>query len=81
MASEKKQEKKDGLIEIILPVAPLSDGHLPRHIEVGRLTRAQSIALRRLRQGMDETGVRLENKRRIASVADVVRYILEQIPS
>ncbi len=52
--------------------------HVSRHVEA-QLDTAQADALKRAFVGLDEAGARLANGRRIASNADVVRYMLEQI--
>ncbi len=53
--------------------------HLSRHVEIGRLTHDQKLALRRLQRGLDQSGARLANGKRIGSNADAVRWLLEQV--
>ncbi len=49
-----------------------------KHCEA-RLDRPQADTLRRVFNGLDATGARLRNGKRIASNADVVRWILERV--
>lgn len=82
MAAEPKKQQKPNAVptlELTLPLAGVAEvGYTRRHVEV-QLNGPQSVAMRRLLDGMDATGCRLENGRRVASAADVVRWILEQV--
>lgn len=65
---------------ITVPLAEiLDDTYLSNHVQV-QLTYLQSKALKRAWIGLDECGERLRNGRRVASNADVIRWLLEQVP-
>ncbi|HEY4759562.1 MAG TPA: hypothetical protein VIH42_03180 [Thermoguttaceae bacterium] len=70
------------VIEIILPVSPvnLEGCYISNHTEV-RMNSDQGLTLRRLLLGLDAQGEKLRNGRRIASAADALRWMLEQISS
>ncbi len=74
-----KKTEQETTVLIEAPVgAILETDYKPRHIEVV-LYGEQQTAMKRLFKGMDEAGCRLKNGRRVASNADVFRYLLEQI--
>lgn len=52
--------------------------YIPTHVET-RLDLDQGRTLRRLYDTLDQGGLRLKNGRRIASNADVIRWLLEAI--
>lgn len=65
------------------PLAELSgDGNFANpdrgHVQA-LLDRRQALTLNRLFKGLDDTGARLANSKRLASRADVVRWLLEQL--
>ena len=64
---------------IRLPWAPpVPEGtKLPRHVEV-KLEPKEGAALGAVLKGLDETGARLKNGRRVYTTADAMRWILEQ---
>lgn len=66
-------------VSFALPVsqAPVT-GYCSRHIDI-RLSGPQAEALRRLQDGLDGTGKRLANGKRVVNNADAIRYVLEQL--
>lgn len=75
----KKAEQQESTVLIEAPIGALVEGdYKPRHVSI-ILFGEQQIAMKRLFRGMDETGARLKNGRRVSSNADVVRYLLEQV--
>ena len=78
---EEPAEIPTALIEC--PLAELSgDGYFANpdsgHV-AARLDRRQALALNRLYRGLDQTGARMANEKRIFSRADAVRWLLEQL--
>ena len=66
-------------ITIELPTAPAREhAYVPSHVE-SRLNGDQGMALRRLFDGLDAAGCRLKNERRIGSMAEAARYVLERV--
>jgi hypothetical protein len=61
---------------------PMSDaelgGHFTRLVQV-RLTRAQGIALKRLRLGLENAGAQLEDGSEVADNSKAIRWLLEQV--
>ena len=51
-----------------------------RHVDV-RFSRPEALAVRRLREGLQLNGATLENGKSIYSNADVLRWILQQVPA
>lgn len=65
--------------EITLPLREMPDGgYAQRHIDV-QLKHHQAIALRQLIRGLDATGARLANDRRVITGADAIRWLLEAV--
>ena len=65
-----------------IPVAPApvrEDAHRPLHVQVRLKTKAQRTAMRRLYEGLDQTGARMANGRRVHSLADAMRWVLERL--
>jgi hypothetical protein len=66
---------------ITLPMAEAElSGHFTRLVQV-RLTRAQGIALKRLRLGLENAGATLDNGSEVADNSKVIRWLLEQVAS
>jgi hypothetical protein len=66
------------VVQFELPVAePAADAYLPRHVEIGFLSPKQRKNMKRLVEGFDRTGKRLENDKRVVSCADAIRAVLE----
>lgn len=90
MAKTKKAAAMDDVLDEvdldalnpIVKLPPLvdvrEDGYVSPHVEA-RLDPDQAQTLRRLFDTLDEGGQRLKNGRRIASNADVVRWLLEAV--
>ena len=78
MTMAKKIEMETTVL-IEAPVGALVEGdYRPRHVSIILFGEQQS-AMKRLFRGMDETGSRLKNGRRVSSNADAIRYLLEQV--
>lgn len=78
---EKPAEIATVLVEC--PLAELSgDGYFANpdqgHVQA-QLDRHQALTLNRLLKGLDDTGARLANTKRVGSRADAVRWLLEQL--
>jgi len=66
-------------ITVTIPTADYGpNDNVARHVDI-QLDTHQAKALKRAFVGLDHSGARLANGRRIASNADVVRYVLEQL--
>jgi hypothetical protein len=64
---------------ITLPIGTIAPGvFVSRHVDV-QLKGAQARAMRRLFEGLLDQGAKLANGRRVASPADAIRYVLEQL--
>ena len=65
---------------ITVPLSPsaLEGCYISNHVDV-RMTIAQATVLRRLHLALDTSEARLANDRHIASTADAVRWLLEEI--
>jgi len=81
----KKQTKTDPsrngerIKTLNLPLAPLrEDVYLTEHLDF-RLSIPNRRTLRRLFDGLDEAGARLPNGRRVVSVSDAVRFVLDRL--
>ena len=70
----------DGHVMAVLtaPLAPVSDAYRQRHVDV-HLTADQALALRRLFDGLRNTGIMLANGYFINRPTDAVRWLLEQL--
>lgn len=63
---------------IEVPLGTIPEGvYITRHVEV-QLDHSQACTLRRLVEGLDASGARLANGKRVTAAADVVRWLLEQ---
>ena len=66
-------------ISIAVPSAEYGPAdNVSRHIDL-QLDTVQARALKRAFVGLDESGSRLASGRRVASNADVIRFLLEQL--
>lgn len=74
-----KPELDPRIIEVPLGEIPPAV-YITRHVEVN-LDHLQSCTLRRVFEGLDSSGARLVNGKRVASSSDVVRWLLEQVAS
>jgi hypothetical protein len=53
--------------------------HLTAHVELQLLSLPQRVALRRLQIGLDQSGARLADGRRVVKNVDALRWVLEQV--
>ncbi len=60
-------------------IEPPSHLNMPRHIDVNGLTAAQARAWRQLFLGLEKSGSRLSNGRRVTTSPDAIRWLLEQL--
>lgn len=74
-----RPSREQSIIEVPLGEIPPAV-YITRHIEVN-LDHVQSCTLRRVFEGLDASGARLVNGKRVASASDVVRWLLEQVAS
>jgi len=67
-------------VTIAVPFSSASLDHcyISTHVDA-QLSHQQGLALRRLHLGLDAAGAKLANDRRVASAADAVRWLLEQV--
>jgi hypothetical protein len=66
-------------VTIEVPMGEVSlDSYLSRHVEV-QLDQDQRHSLRRLLNGLRESGERLSSGRAVASNSDAVKWLLEQL--
>lgn len=66
-------------VDLVVPFAQFREEvRLFDHVEV-RFTPEQKRAMRRLFDGLDESGARMANGKRVASAADCVRWILDRL--
>lgn len=70
---------KTSTVKLSAPMAETLDPSecLPRHVAL-TLDAKQGHGFKRLFKGLDETNARLAGGRRVASKADVLRWLLEQ---
>lgn len=67
-------------VSIEVPLAEeAGNGYVTRHVEVNRLTLQQKTAQRRLLRGLVAAGERLDNGALVATNADALRWLLEQL--
>ena len=65
-------------VTVDFPVAePPPNVYITRHLEVGRLSPAQAMALRLIREAAVAQNIQLRNGKAVGSVTDTVRYMLE----
>jgi hypothetical protein len=70
-------------VTLTLPLGELlhagfqADPRSAQHVDCQCQTMGQRRALMRLRAGLEATGARLDNGRRVLSNADAIRYVLE----
>ncbi|HEY1600460.1 MAG TPA: hypothetical protein VGG64_12710 [Pirellulales bacterium] len=79
--ADEPEEKKPALpsATIDIPIGTMrEDAYRLRHVDV-QFTDRQSRAMRRLFDSLDATGERLENKKRVCSGADALRWLLERV--
>lgn len=79
-AGESSEDDERTLVQasVSFPVVIDHEARSPRHLDV-QLTTAQGRGLRRLRDGLDHSGARLESGRRVQSYPETIRWLLEQI--
>lgn len=66
-------------VPLAVPLAPLDETVcIIGHVEA-QLSRTQRRTLRRIFDGLDQSGSRLANGRRVGSAADAVRWMIEQV--
>lgn len=74
------EQLKSGYLSVAIHVGacPFRPGHVQLHVDA-QFTRTQAEALKRLRRWLDETGQRTANGHKVQSLADVVRWLAEQL--
>ncbi len=65
------------LIEV--PLGPLDQGYLSRHVEARFTSEIQRQAMRRLTNGLQQAGEKLADGKPVTSHADAVKWLLEQV--
>lgn len=65
-------------LSLSMPVVIDHEARSPRHLDF-QLTTAQGRGLRRIRDGLDHSGARLENGRRVQSYVEAIRWLLEKV--
>jgi hypothetical protein len=66
-------------VTIEVPLGQLDQGYLSRHVEARLTTTMQCESLRRLTNGLRQAGERLDDGKPVASYADAMRWLLEQL--
>ena len=69
----------DERVMIEVPLGPVGDDCKPRHIDVQLRTPQQREAMRRIFRGLDLTGARSADGRRVTNTAEAVRWLIEQV--
>ncbi len=70
-------DEKDG-VSITVPLGPLHDGYLSRHVQA-QLDDRQRRNMRRMLQGLRLTGAKTISGKFVETPADAVRWMLEQL--
>ena len=65
-------------VELFLPAVEEITGGAPHRVEVNLYVASQRMGLLRLYHALIKDGAMLGNAKPVASLADVVRYVLEQ---
>jgi hypothetical protein len=64
-----------------VPLGPLDQGYLSRHVEARFTSEMQREAMRRLTNGLRQAGEKLVDGKPVTSHADAVKWLLEQVGS
>jgi len=81
-AKPKPKPEPSGLPDAVTIQAPLGEidqGYLNRHVEARLTTEQQQQSMRRLLRGLQMAEERLSNGKPVASNADAIRWLLEQM--
>lgn len=82
MSKMSKKTKARPAADVVMVECPLGEvpphEYAQQHVEV-QLNEPQAFALKRLVEGLDLAGARLNNERRITEPPDALRYLLERI--
>ena len=65
-------------VELFLPAVSEVSGAIPHRVEVNLYEAPQRMALTRLYHALVKDRAKLDNGKPVASLADVVRYVLDQ---
>lgn len=66
-------------VVIEVPLGPLDQGYLSRHVEARFTNEIQRAAMRRLTNGLRQAGEKLVDGKPVTSHADAVKWLLEQV--
>ena len=66
-------------VVIEVPLGPLDQGYLSRHVEARFTSDAQRQAMRRLTNGLRQAGEKLDDGRPVGTHADAVKWLLERL--
>lgn len=64
---------------VSVPLASVDFGYLPRRIDLRKLTKRQSGALRQLQEALSVQGVRLADGSQIKNPANAIKWLLESL--
>ena len=64
---------------IEVPLGPLDQGYLSRHVEARFTSETQREAMRRLTNGLRQAGEKLMDGKPVTSHADAFKWLLEQV--
>jgi hypothetical protein len=64
---------------VSVPLASVDFGYLPRRIDLRKLTKRQSGALRQLQEALCSQGVRLADGSQIKNPANAIKWLLESV--
>lgn len=76
---EPSSEMPVRMAKLELPIAELKHGYEPRRCDVQKLTGKQREALRRLTNGLEAQGAKLEGGRIVSRPQDAIKWILEAL--
>lgn len=68
-----------GRRQLEVPLAIVEFGYLPRRIDLRKLTKRQSGALRQLQEALSGEGVRLADGSQIKNPANAIKWLLESL--
>ena len=66
-------------VVVEVPLGPLDQGYLSRHVEARFTNEIQRSAMRRLTNGLRQAGEKLVDGKPVTSHADAVKWLLEQV--
>jgi len=64
---------------VSVPLASVDFGYLPRRIDLRKLTKRQSSALRQLQEALSSQDVRLADGSQIKNPANAIKWLLESV--